>query len=264
MIINNNLLRITKSNTPRIKLIKNLINPLPGSEIGIPLFFLEKIFTNLHYGKDINTFNLFYFQTILGFFTYGTDRLLDSLNSSDNKELNIYFRENKEIMIILLFISYVKINIDLLAIEETKLLTIPLTSTLFYRQLKEKFGRLKAIYIASFWTIAAVIIPCIWYDHNYNILIDPLNYLPCFLSIFGTSNLADIKDIEEDKKNGINTWPVVLGKEKSAQLSVGSILLSTILVLINKNIYIFPIETTLFELQNIVSLAYAKNLTLYK
>jgi len=83
-------------------------------------------------------------------------------------------------MIILLFISYVKINIDLLAIEESKLLTIPLTSTLFYRQLKEKFGRLKALYIASFWTIAAVIIPCIWYDHNYNILIDPLNYLPCF------------------------------------------------------------------------------------
>ena len=39
----------------KINNIKMLINPLPGSEIGIPLFFLEKTFTNLHYGVDINT-----------------------------------------------------------------------------------------------------------------------------------------------------------------------------------------------------------------
>jgi hypothetical protein len=242
--------------------INLLINPLPGSEIGIPLFFLEKTFTNLHYGIDINTQNLFIFQTLLGFFTYGTDRLLDSLNSSDNKELNIYLRENKKILTILLILSYVKINIELLSVDETKILTIPLASTLFYKQLKENFGELKAIYIASFWTLAAIIIPCIWYDHNYSILMDPINYIPCFLSILGTSNLADIKDIEEDRENGINTWPVILGKEKSAKISGFLIFLSTIIVLINKNIDKFPIETTLFELQNIGSLIYAGNLTL--
>lgn len=262
MFINSNLVKISPIISPRIRSIKNLVNPLPGTEIGIPLFFLEKTFTNLHYGIDINTINLFLFQTLLGFFTYGTDRLLDSLNSNDNKELNIYFRENKEILGILLFLSYIKINQDLLSIEETELLTIPLASTFFYRQFKEKFGEFKALYIASFWTLAAVIIPCVWYDHNYNILMDPINYVPCFLSIFGTSNLADIKDLEEDKNNGINTWPVVLGKEKSAQLSIASILISTILVLINKNINNFPIESALFELQNIGSLIYAGNLTI--
>ena len=65
---------------------------------------------------------------------------------------------------------------------------------------------------------------------------DPNYRVASLLKIFGTSNLADIKDLEEDKNNGINTWPVVLGKEKSAQLSIGSILISTILVFINKRV----------------------------
>ena len=262
MFINSNLVKITPIISPRIRPIKNLVNPLPGTEIGIPLFFLEKTFTNLHYGIDINTINLFLFQTLLGFFTYGTDRLLDSFNKESKKELDIYFQNNKESLSLLLFLSFIEIVIRLYSVDETKILILPLTTTLFYKQFKESYGELKAIYIASFWTLAAVIIPCVWYDHNYNILMDPINYMPCFLSIFGTSNLADIKDLEQDKNNGINTWPVVLGKEKSAQLSIGSILISTILVLINKNIYNFPIESALFELQNIGSLIYASNLTI--
>ena len=87
--------------------INMIVNPLPGSEIGIPLYFLEKTFTNLHYGIDINNKELFLFQSMVGFFTYGTDRLLDSINTpDDNKELNIYFRKNKKLLGILLLISY--------------------------------------------------------------------------------------------------------------------------------------------------------------
>ena len=134
----------------KINNIKMLINPLPGSEIGIPLFFLEKTFTNLHYGVDINTKELFFFQSLVGFFTYGTDRLLDSINSDSDKELSIYFRNNKEIMGILLLLAYGVIVKDLIAIEETKLLVLPLTSTFYYKQFKERFGELKAIYISSF------------------------------------------------------------------------------------------------------------------
>ena len=33
----------------------NLVNPLPGVEVGIPLTIYENIFTNLHYGYDITT-----------------------------------------------------------------------------------------------------------------------------------------------------------------------------------------------------------------
>jgi|TARA_Y100000389_G_scaffold5404_1_gene5174 4-hydroxybenzoate polyprenyltransferase len=243
--------------------INMLINPLPGTEIGIPLFFLEKTFTNLHYGIDINTKELFFFQSLVGFLTYGTDRLLDSINSPDNnKELNLYFRKNKEFLGILLLLAYGIIIKDLISVEETRLLVIPLTSTFYYKEFKERFGELKAIYISSFWVLASVIIPCVWYEGNYNILYDPLNYMPCFLSILGTSNLADIKDLKEDKEDGIRTWPVILGKENSAKVSILILLISTYLVGINSNIYKFPIESSLFELQNIGSIIYATNLTL--
>ena len=199
--------------------------------------------------------------TLLGFFTYGTDRLLDSINNDNNTELNIYFRNNKEIMGILLLLAYCIIIKDLVSVEETKFLVLPLTSTLYYKQFKERFGEFKAIYISSFWVLTSIIIPSVWYEGNYNIINDPLNYIPCFLSILGTSNLADIKDLEEDKEDGINTWPVIFGKEKSAKISILILLISTYLVAINNNIYKFPIESSLFELQNIGSIIYANNIT---
>ena len=254
-------MHISISPLRKINNINMIINPLPGSEIGIPLFFLEKTFTNLHYGIDINSKELFFFQSLVGFFTYGTDRLLDSINNDSDKELSIYFRNNKEIMGLLLLLAYCTIIKDLFSVQETQIFVLPLTSTLFYKQFKEKLGELKAIYISSFWVLAAIIIPSVWYEGNYNIILDPLNYIPCFLSILGTSNLADIKDLEEDKEDGINTWPVILGKEKSAKISILILLLSTYLVAINENIYKFPIESSLFELQNIGSIIYASNIS---
>ena len=91
-------------------------------------------------------------------------------------------------------------------------------------------------WISSFWVLASVIIPCVWYDNNYDILYDPINYLPCFLSILGTSNLADIKDIEEDRELGINTWPVLFGKQNSAKISIFILLLSSYLLAINEKL----------------------------
>ena len=84
---------------------------------------------------------------MVGFFTYGTDRLLDAINSDNDKELSIYFRNNKEIMGILLLLAYGVIIKDLVSVEETKFLVLPLTSTLYYKEFKERFGELKAIYM---------------------------------------------------------------------------------------------------------------------
>ena len=265
MFLESRIININKVIKPknlfRNKKIINVVNPLPGTEIGIPLFFLETLFTELHYGYNINNKDLFFFQTMLGFFTYGTDRLLDSLNNKKEDEFNKYLRENKEIMTILLGVSFIYITRELISVDETKIMLLPLTSTLFYRDLKKKYGELKPIYIGVFWTLASIIIPCIWHDNSYEILQDPLNYMPCFLSLVGTSNLADIKDIEEDKENGINTWGVRYGKRLSINFSILLVFLSTILVGFNKNLNNFPIESTIFELQNIGSLVYAGNLS---
>ena len=50
---------------------------------------------------------------------------------------------------------------------------------------------------------------------NYEIFNYPLDYLPCFLTLFATSNYADIKDIQEDKMNNITTIPVAIGEKNS-------------------------------------------------
>ena len=41
-----------------------------------------------------------------------------------------------------------------------------------------------------------------------------LCYIPCLLTMFSTSNIADIKDIEEDTLANIQTIPVKFEKDK--------------------------------------------------
>ena len=70
------------------------------------------------------------------------------------------------------------------------------------------------------WTFSSIVLPCVLHDHNFSILHYPLDLLPPTLTLFATSNIADCKDIEEDKKDGIQTIPVVLGQNKSNMVSL--------------------------------------------
>ena len=65
---------------------------LPGIETGIPLLIFQNIFTNLHYGYDISTLQNILFQLAVGYFTYGTDRVLDAYDDTSDR---FYFKENK-------------------------------------------------------------------------------------------------------------------------------------------------------------------------
>ena len=61
-------------------------------------------------------------------------------------------------------------------------------------------------------TLGSVILP-LMYDHNYTILNYPLDYLPSIFLLLASSSLLDIKDIDEDKKNNIETIAVMFGKK---------------------------------------------------
>jgi len=125
-----------------------------------------------------------------------------------------------------------------------------LTSTLGYRNLKKNYGQFKAIYIGIFWTFGTFLLPCVLHDSNYEVLNDPYIYLSSVLSMFGSSNLLDIKDIEEDKKENINTLPVLYGKKNSIIISNFSIFLSMLIFYFNNNFYNNIFVSGLFELQN--------------
>ena len=270
--INNKLLKITSENKfALVKLYskqpqttsnkitsKSLINPLPALGIAIPIDILSYTYTNLHYGKNIITPEIALLIGGLGVFTYNYDRILDVVNNINTyknplnkKKTAKYYLNNLNYLYPSLIVLYGYLtnyfNNDELLIPFLYIIN----STLGYKLLKTNFGEFKAIYIATCWCAACEILPCIIHDNNYDILNYPLDYLPLFLTLFGYSNLADIKDVDEDKIDGINTLPVKYGDNISRKLSFISILFAIVLFGINPHYHDNLLWNNLFQLGNI-------------
>uniref|UniRef100_A0AB39J835 Prenyltransferase Protein n=1 Tax=Florenciella sp. virus SA2 TaxID=3240092 RepID=A0AB39J835_9VIRU len=241
-----------------------------GIELGIPLNIIDNVFTNLHYGYDITTIKIVLLQFLIGYYTYGKDRYKDALEYYEQPEgedetnikmkikdsklklyEGIYNEKDKYIFaynFVFLFIS------SLLLFDENHLLNLPIVialySTEYYKDYKTSVVGFKPVYVATMWTISAVILPCLLYDNNYDIINYPGHYLPCFLSLFASTNFADVKDIEEDTMNNIETLPVAIGQKKTNMIIMGSLALSSFLFGINQNYLNRPIINSLFEIQN--------------
>lgn len=251
-----------------------LYNPLPGSNLGIPLNIFQYIFTTAHYGEYILNNELIILQFCLGFFTYGLDRLFDAYEYYNNGEREKINDEKKALykylvnydnyFITCIFISYLYIYDTLVKYPYGVYFLLLLMSTLFYKNIKTQFGQFKALYIGLFWSISCIIMPCILHDHNFNILYDYSSYAPCFFTLFASSNLLDIKDIQQDKDNKIYTLPVIFGEKNSIIISYIATFLSMSIFFYNPHFKDNLLPNLLFEFQNlgsfIIPLSY--NLTL--
>jgi hypothetical protein len=278
MFINIPLKPLLKKNTP-INLVMSTqkkfdYNPIIGSSIGIPLNILQYIYTTTYYGENVINLELILLQFAIGIFTYGTDRLYDAIeyNNSELKnntdifsieKINYYENVlyNYNYNIIYIISSYIYILYILLPHINTYPLLIALTSTLDYRNFKKKFGNLKSIYIGIFWTLGCVILPCILISDDYSILTEPNIYLPSLFSMFASSNLLDIKDIDEDKNENINTIPVLYGENNAIIISHSALFISMFIFFQNENFYNNYFLSALYELQIFSSffLNYKKN-----
>ena len=78
----------------------------------------------------------------------------------------------------------------------------------------------------------------------------PQDYLPCTLTLFAASNIVDNKDIIEDRENGIQTIPVVIGEEKSNMVNMLALIASSLLLGFNSHYLDEPIFNSLLEIQN--------------
>ena len=240
-------------------LAMKLLNPAPGIDIGIPLSLFQYVYTNLHYSENIIEPKMIALQFLIGFFVYGKDRYNDALEYHDEpyittkNELYMYIYDNKERINILLDVSYVSI-LFLMLNGDDNILFLPFILILFslqwYKDFKPKLGHLKPVFISTLWTACAVILPSVIHDHDYSILSYPQDYLPCTLTIFSASNIIDNKDIIEDKKNGINTIPVLLGEDNSNMISMIALIFSSLLLGINHNYLLHPWVNSFMEIQN--------------
>ena len=250
-----------------------MMNPFPGLDIGIPLTIFENAYTTLHYGENIVTAKSVLLEFLIGYYVYGTDRYQDALAyaiqpySTPKKDLYDYINSHKRIMIVSLFLAEMGV-VSLFLLSEHAEMNIPflllLESTRYYGDMKKYIGVFKPLYIAVMWTAAAIVLPCVMYEHNYDILYSPQDYLPCTLTLFAASNIVDNKDILEDRENGIQTIPVVLGEETSNMISMMALIYSSLLLGFNPHYLDQPIFNSLLEIQNgaISFLPFALNATL--
>jgi len=217
-------------------------NPIIGSNLGIPLNLLQYIYINTYYQENLITPELVALQFAIGIFTYGSDRLIDSLQYSDTSNYSVdkidyynYLKKNKNLNIFVISLSYIYIVNLLINNQETYPILFLLTSTLGYKNFKTNYGQFKALYIGFFWTIGTVVLPSVLLSHNYDILKEPTIILPSILNLFASSNLLDIKDLKEDKAEKIYTLPVIYGSNFAISVSHISIILAILLFYNNEN-----------------------------
>ncbi len=232
-----------------------------GLDLGIPLNLLSTLFTDLHYGENRINLTLFLLQCCIGYYAYGKDRYKDALEYEESQA--VISSEKESLYRSLLYYRYVYrftycvsfyIIAAILYHEHDLVHTLPilalLYSTEYYKELKEYNATLKPFYVAFMWTFATVIMPCVLLDHNYDILYDVQSYIPCFLLLFASTNLADIKDKDEDEENGILTLPVQLGEVNTLKLVFASLATSSAMFGLHPHYLDRPLIHSLFELQN--------------
>lgn len=253
----------------KIPLSKKILPILSGVEIGIPINLMSKISTEANFFKSPLTKESILLNFLLGFTTYKGDRYLDALetlneknltslyvnSSNGNSKLNYYeyILENEKSVQFTLFCSYISLCIFVIYYHIG--LIVPLiTSTFMYKSLKQnkKISFLKPFYVAGMWTFSCCMIPLMLSGNEINqvSIIDAMDFndyyqllSPTFLSLFSTTNLADLKDVDEDLINGVNTLPILLGTQKTK----GIVLISSLL-----SIYIFmQSEYFTWSLQNL-------------
>jgi hypothetical protein len=266
-----------------------------GVVMGLPLNILAYIFTTNHYHEPILNAKIILLNCLVGFYTYGSDRMLDAVEYEKNKKYGKsiktdakkiqtyeYILENYDILqniynasywifALLLFMTEndgtrpqtllfltlydaAKFSLNLrytffsyyLGIHSYRLFAIyagillillqthwfdheflylpilmAIDSTKQYIIIKKMIGPLKPVYVAAMWTGAIMVLPGLIHEQNYHILKD--SWAP-FWIMAGFSNLADIKDTEEDRMNKINTIPVLFGEEMAYFISIMSII----------------------------------------
>ena len=186
------------------------LRPILGAEVGLSLALMQAA---AHH--EITPY-LVLCDLAISHSIYGRDRLKDQMLDQDPEGLMDYnlFNYTTSIANLIAFIF-------LLKFECTECMPIVSFLSNAYSRSKVKFGNTKPFLIGILWAYAIVFLPP---DEV------PNNLFLVYSSLYAaTSNIADIKDIEEDKENGIITLPVKFGEKATYIVSavLASVALAT-------------------------------------
>ena len=215
-----------------------------GTFVAVPLSILQTNYYHLHSGLDITTLNtLVPLNACLAHAIYDWDRKKDLTTTENDKNVrDIYEKTTMAALIISSCTMY----------EENQLkILVPFLYVLynFYDELKTSLSIIKPFLVSFFWTIAVYVLPVVLQEHTLDN--DILTPLSCFCLMSGWSNIADIKDIEEDVEKNIHTPATYLKGKRTFLLSSLLILTSFIL---NNSSSNYDDYTILFDFFNFSSL----------
>ena len=176
------------------------LRPVLGAEVGISLLLMQAA------AHHQITPSLVICDLAISHSIYGRDRLMDQVveHSIESGVETDFFNVTTSIATLLAFFYLFKFE----CIECIPVVTFLSTA---YSKTKATLNVAKPFFIGTLWAYAIVILPP---DEVPNDLF--LVYSSLYAA---TSNIADIKDIEEDKENGIITLPVKFGEKTTFTIS---------------------------------------------
>lgn len=241
---------------PKFKTKKDTLNPFDkvheieffeskfiSSSLGVtvPMNIMTEFYLDHHYSDYQANLWIIAFEVLVGFYTYGYDRLNDALAYESNhiitlseEKKNLYNEIILNKKLCTMILDYAFFFLAILIFESnmpilTDLCILGITSTTrYYRELKKNLKLFKPFYIGLMWSFATLVIPCMHIDQSLDILTEPYVLSP-FLFMTAFSNIGDIKDIEEDISENLMTIPTQYGPEFSMALSIMGLIISIII-----------------------------------
>ena len=136
-----------------------------------------------------------------------------------NKKAKIYPFIMASYVILLLLLLILFSNYKLILFILTTVL-VGMLYTFGFKSFTKKIPGFKNVYTALTWAIAGTFFIPLYYSMDLNITF-MLIFLFIFLKCLPNIIFFDIKDIEGDKKEGLKTVPVLIGKENALNLLRG-------------------------------------------
>ncbi len=189
--------------------------------------------TNILLGLPLNSFSFYCFvfgATLLQYNLHYSTKKIAVKNSErlqwslKNKKVHFYLLIVGCLLILFSFFSFHLKHFIILAClgAISFLYSFPFLPVKKRRRIKD-YGFLKIVTLSLLWTLVTVWFPVNTMPVNGNLFL--LIFIKRFIFMFILCLLFDLRDIEIDRKEMINTLPVTLGKKKSYILSYTLLLL---------------------------------------
>lgn len=237
-----------------------------NKKMGILLFFyyspiftavvgvLSVYYSFLLFGAIVN-WNLVLMTFFMVFAVYSTNNLIEKDDDKiDYPQKAIFIKKNQKSISIAVIISYTAaiiigalVNI-IISLFLFSILLIGLIYSIkifhWFSRLKDIVG-IKSLTVALTWATSLTFIPSLGLK-NLSLITSISIFYFFFVKCFITTILADIRDIKGDKKNGIKTIPIVIGKTQiQILLTILTLTIIPLILILSNQGLSYPLSTTM-------------------